>query len=193
MLLVLTQVAVAGTAAANIDLWQQFPKDQGDNGFFAYGGQSGGNYRALTKISDYFFGTPEQGYFIPYVARSTSPWINMHPSMMPSIATVYPPERAVLAWQPPRTTRYDLKGQFFQSGGSTVIVSILKNQEVLFSRTLTVASPAADFSLNAIELSPGDRLYFEVDAGVNDNNDTTRLSGQIKPTSLPWQILLLGE
>jgi len=100
----------------------------------------------------------------------------------------------VLAWQPPRKTLYDLRGQFDQTpGGGDITVYILKNQEVLFNRTLTVASPTADFSLNAIELSPSDRLSFEVDAGINDNNDTTRLKGQIKPSSIPWQILLLGD
>ena len=59
MLAVFLLVRVAGAAPVTVDLWENFPNSQGEDGFYAYAYQYGGAvYRLLDRIGDYAFGTP---------------------------------------------------------------------------------------------------------------------------------------
>jgi hypothetical protein len=183
----------------SLNLWDKFPDQQGQNGLYAYAYDYGGaDYRLLTRISAYYFGTPEQDYNIPYVSRSNSPWITMHPSQNPASATVFPPENAVLAWRPPQNNTYDLTGEFAQHetyGGGEVTVYVWENASLLWSHTLTLSEPSATFTLTNVTLSSTDRIYFGVNAGGDDYNDTTKFQGQIaynpRDTQIPGNFLLL--
>jgi hypothetical protein len=177
------QITYNPTKRVTFNLWDKFPNQQGENGFYAYAYQYGGAvYRLLTRIGDYAFGTPEQSYNIPYVSRGRSPWMIMHPSQNPASATHFPPENAVLAWRPPQNNIYDLTGQFAQHesvGGGDVTVYVWKNATELWSQPLTSGARSATFTLTNVTLLSTDRLYFGVNAGVDDYNDTTKFQGQI--------------
>ncbi len=177
--------AIAGVTT--VDLYNQFPNAQGQNGFYAYGYQAGRAvpYRQLTREDSYYFSTPEQPYHIPYVRRSVSPWLVMAPSLQSG--TVYGAENAVLAWRAPKSNTSAISGQFSLLAGGAVTVYIRKNQTVLWSALINVAGPAA-FNLQNVSLAATDTLYFGVDAGANDINDTTQLSGQIRYTPRPTNV-----
>jgi hypothetical protein len=190
------QITYNPVKRVSFNVWDKFPNQQGEYGFYAYAYQYGGAvYRLLSRISDYTFGTPEQDYNIPYVSRSSSPWIVMHPSQ--ALATHFPPENAVLAWRPPQDNTYDLTGQFAQHelGGGDVTVYVWKNASELWSQTLTFEAPSASFNLTNVSLLSTDRIYFGVNAGEDDYNDTTKFQGQIaynpRDTSAPINMLLL--
>jgi hypothetical protein len=196
LLAMIGSASLAAAAPATITLWEKFPDQQGQNGFSAQACHAQtGAYRLLERLNAYYFGTPEQGYTIPYLARAASPWINLHPSMIPSIGTYHGPEHAVLTWQPPEINRYQLTVQFVAWGGGDVTVYVRKNADTLFTQDLTAGAPSADFSAAGLALGPDDRLHFGVAAGINDNNDTTRLKGEITYTPLtpmvPPTMLLL--
>ena len=104
----------------------------------------------------------------------------------------------MLAWRPPQNNNYDFTGQFAQYeqiGGGDVTVYVWKNASLLWSGTLTYDEPSASFNLTNVPLSPSDRLYFGVNAGVDDYNDTTKFQGQIAynrhDTQVPANLLLL--
>lgn len=185
----------------SMNIWDKFPDQQGQNGFYAYAYDYGGAvYRLLDRIDDYAFGTPEQSenYNIPYVSRGPSPWMTMHPSQNPACATHFPPENAVLAWRPPQDNTYDLSWEFAQHetfGGGDVTVYVRKNAEVLWNDTLTLATPSKTFALTNVTLLSTDRIYFGVNAGENDYDDTTKFKGQIAynphATQAPVNFLLL--
>jgi hypothetical protein len=192
------QITYNPVKRVSMNLWNKFPDQQGQNGLYAYAYDYGGAaYRLLTRISAYYFGTPEQAYDIPYVSRSSSPWITMHPSQVSATATHFPPENAVLAWRPPQDNIYDLTGEFAQDqvGGGDVNVYVWKNASPLWSHTLTSSEPSATFSLTNVTLSSTDRIYFGVNAGEDDFNDTTKFQGQIAynphDVQAPVNLLLL--
>ncbi len=60
ILALLLQVQVAWAAPVTVDLRENFPNHQGENGFNAQAyNVSAGTYRDLTRSGDYFFNTPE--------------------------------------------------------------------------------------------------------------------------------------
>lgn len=66
---------------ATVNLWDIFPKSQqGENGvnLVAYD-MVNNQFRYLTYISDYSFGTPGNPWNIPYISRGNEPWIVTHP------------------------------------------------------------------------------------------------------------------
>jgi hypothetical protein len=188
-LFVLLSLNSALAAVTTISLHDQFPDVQGQNGFYAYGYQDGREipYRELERGGPYYFYTPEQDYNIPYWEKSDSPWLTTAPSASDQTGTVFGPENAVLAWRAPQTNTYALTGQFRlhpEFGIGPVTVYLRRNNETPFWSAILdfLDQNAADFNLPSVSLKAGDMLYFGVDAGTEDYNDTTQLSGEISYT-----------
>ena len=171
-------------AVTTVDLYNQFPDAQGQNGFYAYGYQASRSvpYRQLTREGAYYFSTPEQDWHIPYVRKTATPWLTMAPSAVDQTGKEYGAENAVLSWRAPETNIFALSGQFSMQDGGAVIVYIRKNDTILWSAPIDFVG-TADFDLPAVSLIVGDMLYFGVDAGAEDYNDTTQLKGAISYTA----------
>lgn len=191
--LVVFALATQAAHAASISLFDDFPQTQGDNGFNAYAYDfSAQTYRLLTNTSSYMFETPSQTWKIPRVVKSTPPWVYLHPSAFPGVATVYPPEHAVLAWTADRNVAHDISGRFVAFGGGAVGVYIESEMlGVLWSSSIS-GGASAYFNLNGIGLTAGEKLYFGVSAGANDSSDGTRLQGDIDYLPEPATVALVG-
>lgn len=183
MALGLNSALAAGTT---VDLYNQFPDAQGQNGFNAFRYNAGRMtpFQFLTRESAYYFDTPGvNDYNIPLIRKLDSPWIAMHPSALVQGTII---EDAVLAWKVPQTATYFIKGQFAMQlpyGGGDVNVYI-RTQTILWGpKNLSlVGSQPFHFKVN---LPANEMLFFGVAAGQDDVCDTTLLTGQISTSGWP--------
>lgn len=190
-------------SATTVDLWQNFPNYQGDNGFFAYGYAATMNsYQLLSNNFSFYYrevaGHPTNPMlFRLYESYLGYPWITIFPSG-PASPTGFA-EDAVLAYTVPETANYRLTGSFYiASQAATSIDAYIKyNSTTLWA---SYPSPGAthDFNVAALVLQAGDTIYFGVRAH-NDSvfSDSSFLKGQILIDPLvalpePATLLLLG-
>jgi len=125
-----------------IDLWQSFPDNQGDNGFFAYGYTPATNtYRLLSDCGSYYFCRPEEPTWNnPHAFKSGGvngwlgePWVGLFPSG--TVSNTGSPEDAVLAWVVPNAAYYQVNGSFYvypQSANGADLY-IKQNKKILWS------------------------------------------------------------
>lgn len=210
--LVLGIISPHWARATTIDIWDNFPRYQGDNGFFAYGyAAATDTYWLLSEAADYSFYRPEEGRWNnPHVegvgpySWYGKPWIAIFPSGTAS-NTGYP-EDAVLGWiVPAGTASYELTGSFYVRGESLngADAYIKNNSTTLWSAYISPGS-AQSFDIVNLILNPGDMIYFG--AGAHNNmyfseyNDWPFFNGRIistqlnppTPTPEPATMLLFG-
>jgi Concanavalin A-like lectin/glucanases superfamily len=175
------------------DLWEKFPDNQGDNGFFAYGYAAATNtYWLLSDCGSYSFCRPEEPRWgNPHVFKGSGtgcpwlgePWVGIWPSGTASNTGT--PEDGVLAWVVPETAYYQLNGSFFVCPQSLngVDVYIKQNASTLWASYL---SPGAvqDFNVATLLLNAGETIYFGADAHndmyFSEYNDWPYVKGQIQ-------------
>ncbi|NOZ67837.1 MAG: hypothetical protein GXP46_00985 [Deferribacteres bacterium] len=167
-----------------IDLWQQFPDNQGDNGFYAYGYAAATNtYWLLEDAGSYIFYRPQEyNWGNPKVYRKGGPWISLNPSGNYSNSGY--PEDAVLAYVVPQTAYYQLNGAFWDAPGSWngIDVYIKKDNIILWSSHLN-SNVYKYFNLAQTLFNAGDIIYFGVNAHnygwFSEANDWGKLLGQM--------------
>lgn len=179
-----------------IDLWQNFPDNQGDNGFFAYGYAPATNkYWLLSDAGSFSFHRPEESMWNnPNIGRSNDPWIFFNPSG--TLRNTGSPEDAVLAWVAPETRFYQINGSFHLNSASCngTDVYIKRNNTTLWS---SYQAPGAtqDFDTSNLLLNVNDTIYFGVNAhnegGFSECNDWAYLKGQIQVIQSTNQVNLI--
>lgn len=171
--------AFAGIVTVNV--WESFPDNQGDNGFFAYRyAPTTGNYTLLQDTGSFWFQTPQTQWDAPSMAKYGSPIIRMWASGTQSNTGT--PEDAVLAWVAPEETSYQIMGSWFAdtgSGSNGMDAYIKQNNTVLWSSYLAPRTTHA-FNVTGL-LDIGDMIYFGVNAHNNNSfselNDGAALIG----------------
>lgn len=202
---------VAGLQAATINLYDDFPDYQGQNGLYVYA-YNGTTYAQLqlTNLAGNLasYGTPHSNYYsIPlaststyYTGHTTAPpyaagWIFMHPAS--GNYNAFNQEDIVLGYQASQSDLYNISGAFMLNGPSDdgISVYIENGSSVIWSAGLSSEGDQADFSINSVSLSAGDFLYFGIDANGNDVSDWGHLQGVISTASsvpLPGAVLFLA-
>ncbi|HPS20274.1 MAG TPA: PEP-CTERM sorting domain-containing protein [Candidatus Omnitrophota bacterium] len=176
--------------AANVDLWADFPDNQGDNGLYAYGWSESAGYRLLTDTDAYCFFSPGRNWSIPYVFKNTDS-VRMHPSGWNNSYEEY----AVLGYNVQSNGIYDITGQFLMYGSGNIYVDILKNGDVIWKGTSLSLNYTGDFDIQDIALNNGDFIYFRVSPNGNDYDDWGGLTGTITsvtPEPVSSALFLIG-
>jgi hypothetical protein len=196
MPLVATMPAYAN--GTTIDLWQNFPDNQSDNGFFAYGyAPATNNYWLLSDAGSYSFYRPEEGRWNnPHIFKSGGsngwlgePWIGLMPSGTNS--NTGSPEDAVLAWAVSTTGSYQLNGSFYSypSSCSNGIDAYIKRNNITLWASYLPSGTTQDFGVTNLSFDASDTIYFGVDAhndnGFSECDDWAFVKGQIQIVSAP--------
>jgi hypothetical protein len=192
LVLLFTPLAAMGY---NVDLYDQFPDTQGQNGFTAQGCVTATlTFYDLKDLGSYIFGNDTHPSNLPLVQRNTG--YGQNELMLHPLYSTSDIERAVLTWDVPddKTGPYNISGQFRLpiTGGDGVTVYVLKNDfsNKLLEQTLY---PLGSITFNIdVTLSATDQLRFAVDSYGNSNWDHALLQGDISLVPIPGTVLLLG-
>ena len=167
-------------------LWEMFPASQGDGGAYAYGyaPSRATPYRELEKFGDYSFKTSGQSFNIPFVTRDPDTYISFHPADTTQCGYIYGHEDAVFALTCPSYYTISLAGTFEITGGGSVLSYIKRNEDIIWSYTLS-GYQSAVFDLSDLAFAQGDMLYFGISSNGADYNDSSRLFGSLSYAAAP--------
>ncbi len=193
---------LAEASIVTVDLYEAFPDDQGDNGFYVYGSDG----QLLADAGSFAFNRPGDQWGNPNVFKPVgswlgSPWIGMFPA---GTASVLGPLDPLLAYVAPKTTTYRLDGAFYVSpqsfnGGWAWILD--SNKAPVWQSFI---GPGVEMGYSGVlvALNAGEMLYFQTDAyndmAFSEYNDWPFLRGTITYDSVaneapePATIILMG-
>ena len=150
-------VQAAWAAPVTVDLREQFPNSQGENGFYAEAYNiSAGTYRQLTRSGDYFFNTPANPtYEIPKVYRDPSIRVQMRPAGDHPLTT---PEDSVLRWTVPESNTYFINVEFAGISAGNFRVYVKTNDTIIGEHDI-IGAQTWSFSCADIALQENDRIH----------------------------------
>lgn len=192
--------------ASTVDLYQAFPDNQGDNGFYALSYNTGtGDYTNLTDNGAYSFYRPsEPRWGNPHIYKYSDPWIFISPSG--TLSNPGAPEDGVLSYIISEQAKYQFYGQFYDIPGTAngINVYLKINENTIWSANIG-GGEYASFATSLYLLNAGDVVCFGVNAINNtyfsEYNDWGLLQGVIEsspyqstnPVPVPSTIFLLGS
>jgi len=181
----LLMAASTSTKATVVDLYDNFPDNQGDNGFFVYG--YNGTLHPLSDAGPYAFNRPGDQWSNPNVFKEVgswlgAPWIFMGPAGTRSALGA---DDAILAYKAPLTATYRLDGAFYlypQSYNGAYAMILDANLGAIWQSYLGPGTQT-DFNNVTLSLNAGQMLYFLTDAyndmDFSEYDDWTHLRGTI--------------
>lgn len=173
--------------AASIDLYDQFPDSQGENGFYVYDS----NGQLLSDVGSHYFARLGDQWNNPQVFKAVNswlgaPWIGMFPAGTASSLGADDPRLVYIA---PKTGTYQLDGSFYvypQSANGAYAYIVNGQGTAVWQSYLSPGAEVA-FAGVSMSLNAGDSLYIQTDAynnvGFSEFNDWPFLRGAITYTN----------
>ncbi len=167
----------------------QFSTTSNPNGTWSYGYSTtlGGPFSLYTIQGTTFFSN-EVGWFGPFpnCCSPGSPLVVVTQAGPPQVLDMLPGaggQLSVVRWTAPTNGGWDIVGEFFGTGATSVDVHVLRNSSPIFDRILN-NSDVQSFSLT-LKLAAGDTIDFAVGVGADGSNsfDSTGFKAVIAPFS----------
>jgi len=154
------------------DIWTLFPKStQGENGIWLQSRDNGtSNYRLLTNLGDYYWGTLGTAWNLPAIGRMEPGKLSAHPS--DEVQVGYDRDTIIRVLLEGSFTEVRVTGRSGNDSYGGVIFSVFTGATG-WTTPLWQQSGAGTFDL-IIPCTSGTELFFQADSGANDYNDWAR-------------------